>query len=77
MCLFQLSTRAADYIIDPLAIADMSPLGSVLANPRIEKIFHAAEYDIIGIKRDFGFDIYNIFRHDGWQRASVVIDRLA
>jgi ribonuclease D len=61
VCLFQVSTRRNDYIIDPFGIADMTPLGAVLANPRIEKIFHAAEYDLIGIKRDFGFTIHNIF----------------
>ena len=61
VCLFQITTRKGDFIIDPFAIADMSPLGAVLANPRIEKIFHAAEYDLIGIKRDFGFSISNVF----------------
>jgi ribonuclease D len=61
VCLFQITTRQGDFIIDPFAIADMSPLGAVLANPRIEKIFHAAEYDLMGIKRDFGFGIANIF----------------
>jgi ribonuclease D len=61
VCLFQITTRKGDFIIDPFAIADMSPLGVVLENPRIEKIFHAAEYDLIGIKRDFGFRINNVF----------------
>ena len=61
VCLFQISTRTADYIIDPLAIDDMEPLGALLADERIEKILHAAEYDIMGIKRDFGFAINNIF----------------
>lgn len=61
VCLIQVSTRTHDAIVDPLAIEDMSPLGEVLANPRIEKIFHAAEYDIMGIKRDYGFEINNIF----------------
>lgn len=61
VCLFQITTRRGDYIIDPFAIADMSPLGEVLANPRIEKIFHAAEYDVMGIKRDYGFTLANVF----------------
>jgi ribonuclease D len=61
VCLVQVSTRTADYLLDPLAIDDMSPLAEVMANPRIEKIFHAAEYDIMSIKRDFGFTINNIF----------------
>ncbi|MBZ0303288.1 MAG: HRDC domain-containing protein [Anaerolineae bacterium] len=61
VCLFQVTTRKGDYLIDPFGIADMSPLGRVLANPRIEKIFHAAEYDIMGIKRDYGFQVVNVF----------------
>ncbi len=61
VCLVQLSTRKQDYIIDPLRIADMSPLGFLLANPKIEKVFHAAEYDLICLKRDYGFSISNLF----------------
>ena len=60
-CLIQLSTPAEDLLIDPLAIADISALGAVLADPGIEKIFHAAEYDLICLKRDFDFDVRNIF----------------
>lgn len=61
VCLVQLSTRTQDYIIDPLSIDDMSALGELLADPAIEVIFHAAEYDIITMKRDFGFTFANIF----------------
>ncbi|MEO8612813.1 MAG: HRDC domain-containing protein [Chloroflexota bacterium] len=61
VCLVQISTRSADYIIDPLRIADMTPLGSLLADPKIEKVFHAAEYDLICMKRDYGFKATNLF----------------
>ncbi len=61
VCLVQLSTRTADYIIDPLRIADMSPLGPLLTNPKIEKVFHAAEYDLMCLKRDYGFTVVNMF----------------
>ena len=60
-CLIQLSTVDADYLVDPLAIDDISPLGSVFANPAIEKVFHAAEYDLICLKRDFDFDVHPLF----------------
>lgn len=60
-CLIQLSTREQDFIIDPLAIADMQPLGKLLADARIEKIFHAAEYDLICMQRDFDFSVNNLF----------------
>lgn len=60
-CLIQVATSTAEYIIDPLALSDLSPLGPVLASPAIEKIFHAAEYDILILKRDYGFAFANIF----------------
>lgn len=61
VCLIQLSTENADYLIDPLAISDLSELEPVFSDPHTEKIFHAAEYDIICLKRDFGYTFANIF----------------
>lgn len=61
VCLVQLSTRTHDYIIDPFAIDDMTPFGTLLANPQVEKVFHAAEYDLICLRRDFGFEAVNLF----------------
>lgn len=61
VCLIQFSTEADDYLVDPLAIADLSSLGQIFANPAIEKVFHAAEYDLICLKRDFGFEFTHLF----------------
>ncbi len=61
VCLIQFSTGNTDYLVDPLAISDLSPLEKIFSNPNIEKIFHAAEYDLICLKRDFGFRFRNIF----------------
>ncbi len=61
VCLVQISTRSADYIVDPLRVADMQPLAGILANPAIEKVFHAAEYDLLCLKRDYGFVVHNLF----------------
>jgi ribonuclease D len=61
VCLIQLSTRAADYIIDPLTIPDMQPLAPLFADPSVEKVFHAAEYDLMCMKRDFGYTFNNLF----------------
>lgn len=60
-CLIQISTAGADYIIDPLADLDLSPLGDIIADPGIEKIFHAAEYDLILMGRDYGWQLSNLF----------------
>jgi ribonuclease D len=61
VCLVQISTRAADYIIDPLANIDMALLAPLMAAPHIEKVFHAAEYDLICLTRDFQYVFNNIF----------------
>ena len=60
VCLVQISTARTDYLVDPLAI-DISPLGELFSSPRIEKVFHAAEYDIICLRRDYHFTFNNIF----------------
>ena len=61
VCLIQFSTEEADYLVDPLANLDLEPLGPLFANPNIEKVFHAAEYDLICLKRDFNFTFANLF----------------
>ncbi len=77
VCLLQISVPGADYIVDPLAGLDLSPLGEVFADPGIQKVFHAAEQDVAGLKRDFGFRFANLFdtmraaRILGWPRAGL------
>jgi ribonuclease D len=61
VCLAQFSSPTTDYLVDPLALKDLSPLAPLFSNPQIEKIFHAAEYDLICLRRDFHFDFANLF----------------
>lgn len=61
VCLIQFSIAQMDYLVDPLMLSDLSALASVFSNPKIEKVFHAAEYDLICLKRDFKFRFRNIF----------------
>lgn len=61
VCLLQFSTATTDYLVDPIALMDLSPLEGVFASPDIEKVFHAAEYDLICLKRDFAFVFTNLF----------------
>ena len=61
VCLIQFTTPQKDYVIDPLALDDLSALGPIFSNPNVEKIFHAAEYDLICLRRDFGFQFANLF----------------
>lgn len=61
VCLIQFSIPGVDYLLDPLALHDMTPLAELFSSPNIEKVFHAAEYDLIGLQRDFAFTFANIF----------------
>ncbi len=61
ICLIQVSTPSEDYLIDPLSIPDLAPLGALLRDESIEKVFHAAEYDLICLQRDFGYQVNNLF----------------
>ena len=70
VCLVQFSTTNADYLVDPLALKDLSQLAPIFADPKIEKIFHAAEYDLICLRRDFHFSFANLF--DTMQAARVL-----
>jgi ribonuclease D len=70
LCLIQFSTPQGDYLVDTLAVNDLSPLMPLFANPFIEKIFHAVEYDLICLKRDSGISIENIF--DTMQAARIL-----
>jgi len=70
VCLIQISTRNDDYLLDALAGMDFSALGTIFADPSVEKIFHAAEYDILCIKRDYDFEFSNIF--DTMQAARIL-----
>ncbi len=61
VCLIQVSTPERTVLIDPLTAPDLSPLQPVFANPGIRKIFHAADYDLRSLKRDFDLEINGLF----------------
>jgi ribonuclease D len=61
VCLIQFSTTEEDYLLDPLALTDLTLLAPLFDDPGIEKIFHAAEYDLICLRRDFHFQFANMF----------------
>lgn len=77
VCLIQFSTATADYIVDPVVLPDLRPLAPLFANPAQEKIFHAAEGDLLCLGRDFSFEFANIFdtmtaaRALGWPQVGL------
>lgn len=62
VCLIQLATDAGQaYLIDPLTGCDLAPLGGLFADPKVTKVFHGADYDVVGLKRDFSFRVPSLF----------------
>ena len=61
VCLIQISDVDTDYIVDPLAVKDLSPLGEIINDPKVLKVLHGADYDIVSLKRDYGFTFRNLF----------------
>lgn len=70
LCLVQFSIPANDYLVDPLVFKDLAPLEAIFSNPAQEKVFHAAEYDLICLKRSFGISVTNLF--DTMQAARIL-----
>ena len=77
VCLIQFSIPDRDYVLDPLAIKDLTVLAQVFGNERIEKVFHAAEYDVMVLNRDYNFLFENVFdtmiasRIVGWRHYGL------
>lgn len=51
LCLIQLAAGSHIYLIDTLALKHLDPLQVILEDERIEKIFHASEYDVTTLRR--------------------------
>ncbi|KFH63970.1 hypothetical protein MVEG_09795 [Podila verticillata NRRL 6337] len=62
VCLMQVSTRDQDFLVDTLELRDsLHLLNQAFTDPKIVKVFHGAESDIIWLQRDFGVYIVNMF----------------
>lgn len=61
VCLVQISTATEDFIIDPLAVKELDGLGQLVEDAAVEKVFHAAEYDLILLKRQYGWQCQYLF----------------
>lgn len=61
ICLVQLSDREHTFLVDPMAVTDMSPLGSALADASIEWVIHDADYDLRMLKKMWGYHVTTVF----------------
>ncbi len=62
VCLIQLCAHGGgSWLVDPLAVRDLSALGPVFADPTILKVMHGADNDVMSMRRDFGFTFGTVF----------------
>ena len=61
VCLIQLSSPTADFLVDPFVFDNLDELGKLFSREDIQKVFHAGDYDIGCLKRDFDFTFHNVF----------------
>ena len=59
--LLQISSASQTALIDPLAVTDLAPMGALLSDPQVEKVFHDADYDLRVLDRDYGFRAVRLF----------------
>ncbi len=60
-CLIQICDGETVYLIDPLALKRLRPLGEALGSRGAVKILHAAEQDVLYLRRDFDFHLEPLF----------------
>jgi ribonuclease D len=62
VCLIQLTAfGGASWLLDPLAIPDLSPLAPILADASVLKVVHGGDNDVTSMRRDFGFAFCTMF----------------
>lgn len=61
VCLIQMATPSACFLVDPLQTGDLSALKPFFADSGIRKIFHGSDYDIRCLHKDFGIEVNNLF----------------
>jgi len=61
LCLLQVTTQRATYIVDPLAFDASDLFRTVLEDPEIEVVMHGADYDLRLLDRDLGITLRGLF----------------
>lgn len=61
LCLIQVTTPRATYVVDPFTVDCAALFGGPLADPSVELVMHGADYDIRLLERDLGIRLANLF----------------
>jgi ribonuclease D len=59
--LLQISSRDRTAVVDPLAVDRLDRFAALLADPRIEVVFHDADYDLRLLERQYGIRAARLF----------------
>eukprot|EP00850_Spirogloea_muscicola_P020421 SM000215S06727 [mRNA] locus=s215:111800:118939:- [translate_table: standard] len=60
--LLQISIPGWDFLVDTICLHDLIPLlRPIFADPRITKVFHGADNDVLWLQRDFQIYVVNLF----------------
>ena len=70
LCLLQVTTEAATYVVDPLAFDVTEIFRGPLEDPDVEIVMHGADYDLRLLDRDVGIRMQGLF--DTQVAASVL-----
>lgn len=61
LCLVQFSTRDRNFVVDPLSVGSLAPLRSVFEDPQVTTVLHAAEQDLMYLRRDHDIEVRGLF----------------
>lgn len=61
LCLVQLTTERATYVIDPIAFDPSDLLRGPLESPDVEVVMHGADFDLRLLARDLGIELRGLF----------------
>lgn len=61
LCLLQITTAQATYIVDPLSFDPSELLRAPLEDPEVEIVMHGADFDLRLLDRDLGIQLRGLF----------------
>jgi ribonuclease D len=61
LCLIQIAAGEDAWVIDTLALPDLGELRALLLDADLEKVLHAAEGDLLNLRRDFDAGMVSVF----------------
>ena len=60
-CLVQVSDGHTVFLVDSIKVSDRPALAALFSDPGTTKVLHAAEQDVLYLRRDFGVEIRPLF----------------